>query len=119
MENLDDEKNVAEFLYDMLTKLQMHKENEVHVHEDVEVDNVVAHGNVVNNQYHALEDVKARGKGVNEIRCTTNNKEYNLISNYESVDFIGLMDEKNVSLNRDMNVETENLPCANRMMRTQ
>lgn len=56
--------------------------------------------------------------GVNAIHFTTTNKEYRSISNDESINFIGPMDEKNASLNEDLNMEYEDLPCANSMKRT-
>ncbi|CAI8587693.1 unnamed protein product [Vicia faba] len=71
--NPDDDKDVADILYDMLAKPQMHKEND-DFHEDVEVDTTIA------NDDHALEDVKTLGKGVNEIIYTTNGKKNRLIS---------------------------------------
>ncbi|CAI8595117.1 unnamed protein product [Vicia faba] len=58
MGNQDDDKDVLDILYDMLTKSQMHKENGDHVHEDVKVDTVIANDGVVNNYDHAIDDVE-------------------------------------------------------------
>lgn len=71
-----------------------------------------------------LKDVKTQGEGVNEIHCTANGNEHKLISNdmitqmNESVEFIRLLGEKSVSLNKDLNVDIKDLSCANRMKRT-
>ncbi|CAI8613445.1 unnamed protein product [Vicia faba] len=99
----------------MMTKPQVHKENEDHVHEDADVDTSRANDGVVNNHEHA----KTLGEDVNESYCTSNGNKYILISNdmttqiNESVDFIRLMDENSTFLNRYLNVETKDLPCAN------
>ncbi|CAI8612608.1 unnamed protein product [Vicia faba] len=72
------DKNVAHIQYEMLTESQVHKENDDHVHEDVEVYISIDDGGV-NNHDHAFEDVKTLGEGVNESICTNKGKEYRLI----------------------------------------
>ncbi|CAI8611270.1 unnamed protein product [Vicia faba] len=86
--------------------------------DDAEVDIGVAHDDVVNNHDHDLEYVKTRSKSVNEIHCTKNGKDCRFISNDENVDLTRVMDEKSASLNKDLNMETEDILCANRMKRT-
>ncbi|CAI8605718.1 unnamed protein product [Vicia faba] len=101
LRNPDNDKDVADIQYAMMSKPQIHKENENYVHEDTEVGIARANGGIINNHDHA----KTLGEYVNERYFTSNGKKYRLISNYtttqinRSVDFIGMMNEKNASLN--------------------
>ncbi|KAL5079391.1 hypothetical protein RYX36_007812, partial [Vicia faba] len=58
MGNQDGDKYVPYILLYMLTESQMHKKNDDHVHEDVEVDIVIANNDDINNHDHVVEDLE-------------------------------------------------------------
>ncbi|CAI8595092.1 unnamed protein product [Vicia faba] len=79
MGNQDGDKYVPYILLYMLTESQMHKKNDDHVHEDVEVDIVLANNDVINNHDHVVEDLETMCEDV-----------INVIVNSEDFDLIGL-----------------------------
>ncbi|CAI8609041.1 unnamed protein product [Vicia faba] len=104
----------------MMTKPQVHKENEDHVHEYDKVNSIIP--NVVYNNYdHASKEVKTLGESVNEIYCTMIGNDNRLSSDdmsaqiNERVDFIGLMNDKITSINRCLSLKTKELPCTSIM----
>lgn len=78
----DGDKDVSDFMFDMLTKYQVHKESDDHVHEDIEVLTVASNDGDIGNHDHALENVQTLIEGViskNEsilLVYATNCKEY-------------------------------------------
>lgn len=78
----DGDKDVSNFMSDMLTKYQVHKESDDHFHEDVEVVTAASNSGGIDNHDHALEDMQTLIEGViskNEsilLVCATNYKEY-------------------------------------------
>lgn len=65
----NDDNDVSNILYDMLTQSQIHKENDDH--EAVEVDTIVSNENVINNHEHTVKDVEHRVKNL-EVRMKVN-----------------------------------------------
>lgn len=74
MKNPNANKDVPKIMYNMLTEPQVHKENDDHIHEDVEVYIAIIDGHFVNNHDHAFKDMNTLWEGVNERIFTTNGK---------------------------------------------
>lgn len=83
---LNGDKDVPDILSDMLTKSQVHKGSDDHVHEDIDVVTVVANDDGIDNRDNTLEDVQTLDEGViskNEsilLVFATNRKEYIFIT---------------------------------------
>ncbi|CAI8605693.1 unnamed protein product [Vicia faba] len=99
-------------LSDMLKWSQMYKENDDHVHEDVEVETVIANDGIVNNHDHEVENVETTcGEVISKdgnlrMVCSVNRKN---VSNY-ATDKYGI-------IKKGEYVEVEDLPFANIMNR--
>lgn len=80
--NQDVDKYVLNIMSDMLTKSQMHK-NDDHICENFEVDTLIANHGVVINHDHAVEDVETLCEDViikDESLLLINSKEYKLFT---------------------------------------
>ncbi|CAI8597600.1 unnamed protein product [Vicia faba] len=72
LRNPDGDKEVANILYDMLTKPRVYKENEDHIHEDVEVDSAIVGG-------VKYEGVISKNENI-LLDCVVNNNKLRVIS---------------------------------------
>lgn len=78
----DDDNIVPYIMSNILTKSQVHKENDDHVHEEVEIDASIDNGGVITNHDHALGDLKTLGEiliskdAILILVCATKRKQY-------------------------------------------
>lgn len=85
----NNDNDVSNILYDMLTQSQIHKENDDH--EFVEVDSIVSNEDVFNNHEHTVKDMDTWGEEVISkdesvlLVCDVNNNEYELFYQGRSI----------------------------------
>ncbi|CAI8583570.1 unnamed protein product [Vicia faba] len=122
----DDDKYVSYISSKMLTGSQMHKENDDHIHEDVEDDHVIPNGGVDNNHDHAIVNEVT----LCEVMLYVEEDEMlrNSIARLEAIRFtpripcilkskLYFLNVKSASLYSYLNMEVEDPFCANILKR--